>query len=331
MTITSAQPHLLLAAEVRTVERLGPSFVRITFGGVGFDQLGPEGPTHDQRIKLVFPTTGHALPLHRLSAESWYADWLALPDPDRGHVRTYTARSVQGEGHHRHLVVDFVIHEPSGPAATFAASARAGDVIGLLAPRRGLEEQFGGIEFRPGAARRLCFVADETAVPALASILEALPPGTRGWAVAEVPDSGDVQQISTAADLEVEWIVRGSRPRGTATIETVRRHWRLDAAAPVEEPARSDSGDTTDSDDTDHTEVWETSLFSSSGETVAVSPAEAAASAEADTAGPDETYAWVAGDSDTVKAIRRILVGEVGMARHHVAFMGYWKVGTAHL
>jgi NADPH-dependent ferric siderophore reductase len=331
MTVTSVQPHLLLAAEVRAVERLGPSFVRITFGGEGFDQLGPEGPTHDQRIKLVFPTAGHPLPLHRLSAESWYADWLALPDADRGHVRTYTARSVQGEGPHRHLVVDFVIHEPSGPAATFAASASAGDVIGLLAPRRSLEDQFGGIEFRPGAARRLCFVADETAVPALASIIEALPSGSRGWAVAEVPEAGDVQQISTAADLDVEWIVRGGRPRGTATIEAVRRHWRLDAAAPVEQPARSDHRDAHDGNDTrdtDDADVWETSVFSSSGETVAVSPAEAAESA---TPGPEETYAWIAGDSDTVKAIRRILVGEVGMARHLVAFMGYWKVGTAQL
>ena len=80
--------------------------------------------------------------------------------------------------------------------------------------------------------------------------------------------------------------------------------------------------------DTDDADVWETSVFSSSGETVAVSPAEAAESA---TPGPEETYAWIAGDSDTVKAIRRILVGEVGMARHQVAFMGYWKVGTAQL
>ena len=148
-------------------------------------------------------------------------------------------------------------------------------------------------------------------------------PGTRGWAVAEVPHAGDVQPIATAADLEVAWVVRNGRPRGAATIQAVRRHWRLAAADDADDTTHStDTNATTDTNDAD---VWETSVFSSSGEAVAADPAEAALS------GPDETYAWVAGDSDTVKAIRRILVGEVGMARHHVAFMGYWKVGAAQL
>ena len=89
--------------------------------------------------------------------------------------------------------------------------------------------------------------------------------------------------------------------------------------------AADEANHASDANDVNDTDVWETSVFSSSGETVAADPTEAAI------AGPDEAYAWVAGDSDTVKAVRRILVGEVGMARHNVAFMGYWKVGAAQL
>jgi NADPH-dependent ferric siderophore reductase len=249
--------------------------------------------------------------------DSWYADWLALPEAERGQVRTYTVRSVMGEGADRRVIVDFVLHEPSGPAGAFAASAKVGDVVGMLAPRRGREGEFGGIEFRPGAARRLWFVADETAVPALASILESLPPDTRGWAVAEVPNAADIQHVDTPTGVTVDWLVRGSRPRGRATTEVVRARCGLDVQ--VVDPALAMP------DERSQGEVWETAIFSSSGEEVVGDRA------AAPRVGPDETYAWIAGDSDTVKAIRRILVGEVGMARHHVAFMGYWKVGTAQL
>ena len=92
---------LLLTAVVRGVERLSPSFVRIRFGGHGFEHLGPEGPTLDQRVKLLIPAAGRPVPTALLDPESWYAAWLALPEADRGHIRTYTARAVEGEGMER--------------------------------------------------------------------------------------------------------------------------------------------------------------------------------------------------------------------------------------
>lgn len=323
MTATTevVNPLLILEGEVRSVQRISPSFVRIAFGGKGFEEIGPEGPTLDQRIKVVIPNPGRPLPLARVSPDNWYTDYLALPEEDRGNVRTYTARAVTGEGAERQLVVDFVLHTDehgeSGPAARFAEHARVGDLVGLMAPRRGHERDYGGIEYRPGAARRLVFAADETALPALASILESLPADANGWAVVEVPEAGDFQDLAVPAGVTVEWIARGDQTRGAATVEAVRRHWGLDAdtvGSALQEP-----------DTTPEEEVWETTIYSSSGAEVV------ADRAEAPEVGPDETYAWIAGDSDTVKVIRRLLVGEVGMARHNVAFMGYWKVGMAQL
>ena len=41
--------------------------------------------------------------------------------------------------------------------------------------------------------------------------------------------------------------------------------------------------------------------------------------------GPHILYAWLAGESRTVVALRRHLVGDRGIDRNAVAFMGYWK------
>ena len=325
MTATAVNPVLLLTAVVRHVERLSPSFVRIRLGGDGFEHVGPEGPTLDQRVKLLIPSPGLPVPTHRIDPDNWYAGWLALPEQDRGHVRTYTARAVEGEGEDRQLVVDFVLHGPdghtgaaAGPAGTWAATATVGDEIGLLAPRRGHERSFGGIEFAPGAARGTVFVAEETAVPALASIVESLPAHARGVAVIEVPDATDFLDVRFPAGIERHWIARGDRPRGEQTVALLRECLRLDTdgRSVADLPSLGLAGDLDD-------DVWETPVYSSSGEDVTVDPGGAARPGAAD------TYAWVAGDSDTVKACRRLLVGEGGMPRHQVAFMGYWKQGRA--
>lgn len=42
---------------------------------------------------------------------------------------------------------------------------------------------------------------------------------------------------------------------------------------------------------------------------------------------PEESWAWVAGESELVAAIRRILVHEHAMERERIQFTGYWKTG----
>ncbi len=314
---TDVEPFVLLDATVHSVERLSPSFARITFGGEGFDQLGPDGPTLDLRIKLLIPSAGRSPATGLISSATWYADWLALPEADRGHLRTYTARRVFGEGGERRLVVDFVLHGteghvspgargshgPVGPAAAWAAAALPGARLGLLAPRRGYEAAYGGVEFAPGDATELFLVADETALPAVSSILESLPRDATGTAVVEVPDDGDVLALDGPAGVRLEWVVRGGAARGTGTIAAVSSWCRCDLAG---EPGADIADD----------ELWETPTYSSSGEML---------EDDAATAERPNTYAWVASDAATVKVVRRILVGEVGLPRHRLACMGYWK------
>ena len=150
MLATVPRPLLLEDVEVVAVERPTPSFVRLELGSPALADFGVKGrPLADQRIKLVVPdAAGEPAPLHTLG-EHWYAEWRDRPQPERGHLRTYSVREVRGHGVDTRVVVDIVVHPatpdtPLGPGARWAERARVGDRVGLVGPRRG--SLFGGIE-----------------------------------------------------------------------------------------------------------------------------------------------------------------------------------------
>ena len=180
-----------------------------------------------------------------------------------------------------------------------------------MAPRRGVE--YGGIEFAPGTARELLLVADETAVPAVCSILEDLDEDAHGTAFLEVPVSRDLTALAgqvAPPNVDVVWLPRDGAELGSLLDREVRRHLGLRAGA----------GSLADTEvDPD---LWETPTYSSSGEDVDRPVA---------TVGHDldGLYAWIAGESKVVTGLRRVLVNELGMDRRQVAFMGYWRRGVA--
>ncbi len=305
---------ILDEVEVVSVDRLSPSFVRVELGGPALAEFGVDGPLFDQRIKLVFPNDAGLLPSFAGADDSWWDTWLELPESERGHVRTYTVRAVHGAGAATRLVVDLVLHlgdDAAGPGSAWAAQACVGDRLVMMAPRRGVP--FGGIEFDPGTASELLLVGDETAVPAVCSILEDLAPHARGAAFLEVPLSRDVVALAgqvAPPDIDVVWLPRDGAPLGARLDRGVRRHLGVsDERAPVAEVE-------VDPD------LWETPSYSSSGEEVD----EPVATSGHDL---DGVYAWIAGESAVVTGLRRLMVKELGMDRRQVAFMGYWRRGVA--
>lgn len=187
----------------------------------------------------------------------------------------------------------------SGPAAAWASAAQLGDRVVLMGPRRGRCDDYGGIEWAPPAPHDgpLLLAGDETAVPAVASILETLPSSYVGWAFLEVPAAVDFLQLHSDADVEVTWLARGHHPRGSRLASAVH-----EAAAPYAREPQDDVPDV----DPDTMILWETP----GGRQVAGTP-----------------YVWVAGEAAVVRALRRHLVAEVGLPRANVAFMGYWREG----
>jgi NADPH-dependent ferric siderophore reductase len=311
MTTTATTPTMLLEElEVTRVERLSPSFVRVEFGSPALADLGVEGPFYDQRIKLVFPNAAGRLPSFEGADDSWFETWLDIPEEERGAMRTYTIREVRGTGADTRLVVDFVVHadgEESGPGGDWGASAAVGQRVMTMAPLRGVE--FGGIEFAPGTAKRLLLVADETAVPAVAAVLECLPRTARGAVFLEVPVADDVLELRAPDGVAVHWLPRDGAPRAEAIHAAVLEHLGEEPATPV-------------LDGEVDPDLWETPTYSSSGEDV---------DRAVRVVGHDfdDLYAWIAGESSMVTGLRRALVKDLGIDRHQVAFMGYWRVGVS--
>jgi iron complex transport system ATP-binding protein len=222
---TRVAPVACFEVEVVHVLRLSPSFVRVTLGGdelAGFDGCGPLGP-RDLRIKLIVPAGGGTAPIGDLSP-GWYPRWLALDPRERGEMRTYSVRRARVHDPRPEIDVDLVLHEPKGPAGGWAETARPGDTLPILGPARGQWQEYGGIEWAPPGPGTgpLLLAGDETAVPAVASVLETLPSGYIGDAVLEVPDAEDFQYLSSPAEVKVTWLARGDRPHGELLTAWVR-------------------------------------------------------------------------------------------------------------
>jgi NADPH-dependent ferric siderophore reductase len=114
-------------------------------------------------------------------------------------MRTYTPRHVDTAG--RRLVVDFALHPDGGPATAWAASAAPGDSVVVTGGR-------GAYRLDPEAAFTV-LAADETALPAVATLLDDAPEGARVLLFAEVADAGEQLRFDTAADLSTTWLHRG--------------------------------------------------------------------------------------------------------------------------
>ncbi|MBM7516824.1 siderophore-interacting protein [Nocardioides nitrophenolicus] len=322
-------PMLLTELEVVRAERVSPSFVRIELAGAALAELGPDGPSYDQRIKLIFPNAAGRLPSFADADESWWTTWMEIPEDERGSMRTYTIRDRVGTGAETRLVVDIVVHESDhaedhaddhagdhdhldGAGNRWALQAAPGQRLVVMAPRAG--HDFGGIEWSPGDATRLLLVGDETAVPAIRGVLRDLPADATGAAYVEVPVDGDVQDLAAPAGVRVTWLPRNGRARGVDLHAAVIDH--LTGTTPAETVVVTD--DEIDPD------LWETPVHSSSGEEVAA--ATAVPTGDAPYAG---LYAWIAGESKVVTGLRRKLVNELGLDRRQVAFMGYWREGVS--
>jgi NADPH-dependent ferric siderophore reductase len=288
--------------EVGAVRRLGPSFVRLTLTGPDLAGFGVAG--HDQRIKLVLAQDPAGLRRLMDRGSEWYAEYCAMPEEQRPRIRTYTVRAARPEL--AELDVDVVLHGVedghAGPAARWAAAAAPGDRIVLLGPDRPGRGRMWGVEWAPpAAATSLLIAGDETAVPAVCATLEALEEAPRRVvALLEVPAEGDAMNLALPPGVAVRWLPRSGAVRGSLLVPAV--HAALCelgvATAPAEAP---------EDVDLDSELLWE------------VPDADAASGC----------YAWLAGEAGVVKQLRRHLVGDLGVPRGAVAFMGYWRQGVA--
>jgi len=235
---TPDYPLRAFDVEVRRIQDVGPHFRRITFSGAALDRFGVPGATRDLRIKLLIPAAGHALaqlggPDGRLY-QGWYQDWLRAEQPGRGFIRSYTVGAIRDTVHGREIDIDFVIHPLAAahgaPASEWAAGAVPGTRAVIVGPditaidgATSLSEK--GIRWEPQGASQVLLAGDETAVPAISSILETLPANVGGHAFLEVPEPDDFRSINTGSSVRITWLARKptDSPRGALLDAAIRR------------------------------------------------------------------------------------------------------------
>ena len=312
-------PLIPFRVTVARAETLSPHFKRIVFQGPDLQNFADAG--YDERIKILLPLPDGSLPAPSFFEASpedplaWYQKWRTLSAERRNPLRTYTVRKVKHES--EQIDVDFVIHDHAGPAGAFAEAAKPGDQAIIIGPNAQAGEPVAGMDFHPGQSRHLLLVGDETAVPAIAAIMDSLIRDHwqgDGVALIEVPTEEDRLPLPEHAGIRVIWTTRDESGHGHALIEAMRS---LMEDLPIHSPtaAAAEAPKEFTEVDIDKELLWETA-----------DAAQADASIHA-----DDLYAWIAGEAAAVRELRRMLVRDRGLDRRNVSFMGYWRQGRSEM
>lgn len=313
--------------------------------------LVPPAVEHDEygRITRLSPE-----PVHIDLTDTWRQDWFALPDTERGWMRTYTLRASrlrEPDAALRKVIealpaaplipagvslpavpgidsalpeidLDFVCHtevnsdgvECMGPGATWASLAEKGDRVSILAPLAG---QPLWASWSSGGAERIILAVDETAVPAALSILADYAAGEQK--PAEIQLIAEVPHVTDS--LTTLW--EGPYPHLPALSElpNLTVNWCAREDAPRGEALTAGLR-----------KALGLGAWNSKGASITAEP-----SPDRDgetevvwTLADDENpqiYIFIAGEASVVKTLRRICVQEASIPKNDVSFMGYWRVG----
>ncbi|GAA4727259.1 hypothetical protein GCM10023328_01780 [Modestobacter marinus] len=192
--VTRAVRRVTLTASAAVVAACGPTMSLLVPRP---DDRSPRWPQVARDGRIVWPQGSHGVALRSYTARR--------QDPSAGEID-----------------VDFVLHG-DGPAASWAASAQPGAVLGLAS----------AAPLGASPAGWLLLAGDETALPAISRILAAAAPDTRGVALLEVAGPQEEQPLAAPAGVELRWLHRaGTAPEASTLL--------VDAVAALSRPPGED-------------------------------------------------------------------------------------------
>lgn len=219
-------PPPFRAVAVQRVEAMTPRMTRVTLAGEQLRGFGVEEPAASVRLLLPFPGESE------LVVPEWNGNEFLLPDGSRPVIRTFTPRRADPEA--GELALDIVVHG-GGAASEWAVAASPGDPAGVSGPGR-------GYAIDPEAPGYL-LAGDETALPAVAQLLEAIPAGIPVEAHIEVARPEAEQRLPDHPSATAVWhrLPEGA-PSGDAMVAAVTaavfgsatRVWAAGEAAAVQ-------------------------------------------------------------------------------------------------
>lgn len=195
-----AWPTILRELRVVRVADVTATTRRVTLAGDQLAEFAVAGGTaapfrsegFDDHVKLLVPLEGTdrpPLPIQGPDRLEWGAAG------GRPVAKDYTPRrfdSVAGE-----LDLDFVLHE-GGFAAGWARRTQPGDPAWIVGPTRSL--------LLPTGVDRLLVAADETALPAVARLLDEWSGGVTADIVIEVASPAGIQDLPARDGVSVRWV-----------------------------------------------------------------------------------------------------------------------------
>ena len=200
------EPPRFRRVSVRRIERLTPRMVKVTLADADLEGLTIEHPAAS--VRLLLPSPG----AHELVMPSWNGNEFLLPDGQRPMIRTFTPYRNDPEA--LELDLEIVVHG-SGVASEWADTAQPRDLAAISGPGRGY------VIDRDAPAFLLA--GDETAIPAVSQLLEALPAETPVLVQIEVAHPDARLALPDHPRATVEWcdLPRGASP-GDALVTAVR-------------------------------------------------------------------------------------------------------------
>ncbi|MES2432356.1 MAG: siderophore-interacting protein [Pseudomonadota bacterium] len=173
---------------VVAISHPGAGYIRLR---IAADHLAPFAIS-GLHLRLLLPPEGRAAVWPSVS-DAGRTVWPS--GDDKLHDPVYTIRAIDPVA--GWLEVDVFLHG-RGRTCRWAKAVQRGAVLGLIGPGGG---------YLP-MARHLLLVGDETALPAIARILEAAAPDTLGQALILVADAAVIQPVAAPAGVQIRWLSR---------------------------------------------------------------------------------------------------------------------------
>ncbi len=190
--VRAKTPMFRSIVDVVRVVDITPHMRRVTLGGESLHLLADRHVPGDA-IKLYIPEAG---------SKALVPQYIMLPSRKNPFkVRAYTIRNFHPAT--AEIDVDVFLHGDT-VSSVWARTARAGDQVGFIGPRHDYKGDQG--------ASWQVLAGDESALPAIAAILESLPETSRAYAFIEVTDPSDEVPLNLKAQAAVQWLHRGDVP-----------------------------------------------------------------------------------------------------------------------
>ncbi len=218
-------PHFRGVAVARTEPR-SPFLVRVTFAGPELEGLDPGLPAAS--VRLLIPVAGTP----DVVLPTWNGNEFLYADGSRPAIRTLTPLRLDPVA--CELDVEVVRHGRA-PLSTWVDTARPGDRVAVAGTGRGYDVD--------ASARSFLVAGDESALPAITTVLAALPDEASVQVIVELRDVAGRIDLPLGAGTTVQWceLTRGAPPGdslvsavSSATLDPDVRVWAAGEAAAVQ-------------------------------------------------------------------------------------------------